>query len=414
MLKNILKVLFGNIFSKLYPFLVLNLIGIYISTNAVGVYAFYITITTVSIAFITGGIVPILVRYLAVESEDETIPKIQILDISIGLAIMLTFLVSVILILFKGILLDIETKDMNFFVISIILTIIGLVMSTLTKSAMIGLKDYNKLVILDVFLTIMSMLGLVFTYIISEFNNLKYFLQLSTILALLNGFLSLIYYLYIRNIYYLPYEIKNSTIKRLFYFGWPALLSALMFSPVLLLGKFLLESNQGLDAVGKFELVFQWATMLLIVTGVISNLALPDMASLINCKAKMYKVYRKYIKINLSISFIMGLIIFVFYYLNKVGWIGIFPAAKEISYFQLILVLITALLISIWSIQTKICAVFEQQLMVTKINSIWIIICILLMSLIIPRYGVDGMIVSIVISWIVLVGTFFVWNKRFL
>lgn len=62
MLKNILKVLFGNVFSKLYPFLVLNLIGIYISTSAVGVYAFYITITTVSIAFITGGIVPILVR----------------------------------------------------------------------------------------------------------------------------------------------------------------------------------------------------------------------------------------------------------------------------------------------------------------------------------------------------------------
>lgn len=414
MLKNILKVLFGNIFSKLYPFLVLNLIGIYIGTSAVGIYAFYITITTVSIAFITGGIAPILVRYLAVVSENEGISKIQILDVCIGLAMILTFLVSVILLFFRRNIFNVEVEDIDYFIILTIVTIIGLVMSTLTKSAMMGLKDYNKLVGLDFFVTIVSMLGLIFIYIISEFNNLKYFLKLSTVLALLNGFFSLIYYLRIRKIYYFPYEIKNSTIKRLFNFGWPALLSALMFSPVLLLGKFLLESNQGLDAVGKFELVFQWATMLLIVTGVISNLALPDMATLINHKDKMYEVYKKYIKINLSVSIIMGLIILVFYYLNKVGWIGIFPAAQEISYFQLILVLITALLISIWSIQTKICAVFEQQLMVTKINSIWILICILLMSLIVPKYGVDGMIFSIAISWIVLVGAFFVWNKRFL
>lgn len=414
MLKNILKVLLGNVFSKLYPFLVLNLIGIYISTSAVGIYAFYITITTVSIAFITGGIAPILVRYLAVVSENEGIPKIQILDVCIGLAVILTFLVSVILLVFRRNILNIEVEDINYFVILTILTIIGLVMSTLTKSAMIGLKDYNKLVGLDFLVTIISMLGLIFTYIMSEFNNLKYFLQLSTILALLSGLLSLIYYFSIRKIYYLPYEIRKSTIKRLFDFGWPALLSALMFSPVLLLGKFLLERNQGLGAVGQFELVFQWATMLLIVTGVISNLALPDMASLINNKAKMYDLYRKYIKINLNISFIIGFLILVFYYLNKVGWISLFPAAKEISYFQLILVLLTALLISIWSIQTKICAVFEQQLMVTKINSIWIVTCILLMILIIPRFGVDGMILSIVISWSVLVLVFNVWNRRFL
>lgn len=414
MLKNILKVLFGNVFSKLYPFLVINLLSIYIDTGAVGVYAFYITITTVSIAFITGGIAPILVRYLAVDSEESNIPKIQILDVSIFFATVLTLLVSIILALFGDNWLNFSaTKDIKFFIIFIILTIIGLVISTLTKSAMVGLREYNKLVGLDLFLTIVSMLGLIFTYIISGFSNVKYFLQLSTILALLNGLVSFIYFLAIRRIYYLPYKIKTSSIIRLFHFGWPALLSALMFSPVLLLGKFLLEKNHGLEAVGQFELAFQWATMLLIVTGVISSLALPDMASLVNHKPKMEVMYKKYLKINIVISLILSFLVFVFFYINRNGWINFFPAAKEISYLLLLLVLITALLISIWSVQTKVCAAFEQQLSVTKINSIWIIICVILMALVTPVYGVLGMMFSITISWCILIGVFFVWNKRF-
>lgn len=411
MLKNILKVLFGNIFSKLYPFLVLNLLGIYINTSAVGVYAFYITITSVSVAFITGGIAPILVRYLAVDSEEKYIPKIQILDFSILLATILTILVSVILIFFGDKWLGFNVIDLKFF---IIFTIIGLVISTLTKSAMVGLRDYNKLVGLDLVLTFFSMLGLIITYIISGFYDIKNFLQLSTILALINGLLGLIYFFAIRSNYYIPYKIKTSTIKRLFHFGWPALLSALMFSPVLLLGKFILENNYGLEAVGKFELTFQWATMLLIVTGVISSLALPDMASLTNSKIKMHEVYTKYLKINIIVSLILSVLIFLFFYINRIGWLSFFPAAKKISYLELTLVLVTALLISIWSVQTKVCAAFEQQLSVTKINSIWIITCMSLIILVTPSYGVVGMMFSIVISWCILVTVFFIWNKKFL
>lgn len=411
MLKNILKVLFGNIFSKLYPFLVLNLLGIYINTSAVGVYAFYITITSVSVAFITGGIAPILVRYLAVDSEENYIPKIQILDFSILLATILTILVSGILIFFGDKWLGFNVIDLKFF---IIFTIIGLVISTLTKSAMAGLRDYNKLVGLDLVLTFFSMLGLIITYIISGFYDIKNFLQLSTILALINGLLGLIYFFAIRSNYYIAYKIKASTIKRLFHFGWPALLSALMFSPVLLLGKFILENNYGLEAVGRFELTFQWATMLLIVTGVISSLALPDMTSLTNSKIKMHEVYTKYLKINIIVSLILSLLIYLFFYINRIGWLSFFPAAKKISYLELTLVLVTALLISIWSVQTKVCAAFEQQLSVTKINSIWIITCMSLIILVTPSYGVVGMMFSIVISWCILVTVFFIWNKKFL
>lgn len=411
MLKNILKVLFGNIFSKIYPFLVLNLLGFYIDTSAVGVYAFYITITSVCVAFITGGIAPILVRYLAVDSEEKYIPKIQVLDFSILSATILTLLVSVILIFFGDAWLDFNIIEMKFF---IIFTIIGLVISTLTKSAMVGLRDYNKLVGLDLILTFFSMLGLIITYIIGGFYSIKYFLQLSTILALINGLLSLIYFFSIRRSYYIPYKLKINTIKRLFHFGWPALLSALMFSPVLLLGKFVLENNHGLEAVGKFELTFQWATMLLIVTGVISSLALPDMASLITSKIKMREVYTKYLKINTIVSLILSLLILLFFYMNRMSWLNFFPAAKNISYLELILVLVTALLISIWSVQTKVCAAFEQQLAVTKINSIWIITCMSLIVLITPSYGVAGMMFSIAISWCVLVAVFFIWNKKFL
>lgn len=411
MLKNILKVLFGNVFSKLYPFLVLNLLGIYINTSAVGVYAFYITITSVSVAFITGGIAPILVRYLAVDSEENYIPKIQILDFSILLATILTILVSGILIFFGDKWLGFNIIDLKFF---IIFTIIGLVISTLTKSAMVGLRDYNKLVGLDLILTFFSMLGLIITYIISGFYDIKNFLQLSTILALINGLLGLIYFFAIRSNYYIAYKIKTNTIKRLFHFGWPALLSALMFSPVLLLGKFILENNYGLEAVGKFELTFQWATMLLIVTGVISSLALPDMTSLTNSKIKMHEVYTKYLKINIIVSLILSLLIYLFFYINRIGWLSFFPAAKKISYLELTLVLVTALLISIWSVQTKVCAAFEQQLSVTKINSIWIITCMSLIILVTPSYGVVGMMFSIVISWCILVAVFFIWNKKFL
>lgn len=413
MLKNILKLLFGNIFSKLYPFLILNIIGVYLNTSAVGVYAFYIAITSIAIVFITGGISPVIVRYLAVKPDGNEIKKIEVLDFSICTALILTFLVLSSICLYGGGWFQFDYNNLDFFIYYILLTIIGLVFSTLIKSTLTGLRLYNYLLVLDLLIAFISFLGLVVTYLLSGYNEIEDFLKLSTILAIINGFLSFALLFYFRIKFYSSYVIRFNVIKKMFNFGWPSLLSALIFSPVLLLGKFFLEKSHGLEAVGEFELTFQWATMLLIITGVISGLALPDMASVIDSKKQVKDFYRKYLKINIIVSILMGLFIYIFIYLNKIDFIEFFPIAKEISNLLLILALITALFISIWSIQTKVCAVFEKQLSVTKLNFIWIILCIFLMFFLIPIFGVEGMIISISISWFVLIVIFHIWNKRF-
>tara|TARA_Y100000296_G_scaffold86617_1_gene127005 strand:+ start:713 stop:1999 length:1287 start_codon:yes stop_codon:yes gene_type:complete len=415
---NVIKVLLGNVFNKLYPFLILNLLAVTVGVEAAGGYAIFVSVSSVAIIFINGGVGPILVRYLAVPAGFDNIGKKSVLKFSYCVSILIILFLSVGIYLFGSDFFSIEISgvDDETFVFLIVSFLIGQAIVSLAKSSLLGLREYNALMLYELVLTIVNLGGLVVAYFSVGLESLKVYLYLSTLLSVINGLMSLFWIVRINKSVAGQNGVGLSlvNIKRLLGFGIPSLANALMFTPVLLMGKLILEHNYGLTAVGKFELAFQWATIVLIVTGVVSSLALPELTVLLSDYSKLKKVYRQYVIVNVVISISLSVLLFVLFYFNRTGFFEFYAVANEIEYEVLFLALVMALFISVWSIQTKVFAVYEKQLWVTGLNLVWAMLCGVLVVAFVPKYGVLGFVSSISAAWLALVLVFFWFNYRFM
>lgn len=413
---NILKVLAGSVFNKLYPFLILNMVAITVGGESVGGYAMFISVSGTAAIFITGGVGPILVRYLAAPEEANFISKQKVFDFSISVSTAIIIFLSAGIYFLGDKLFSFEVSDVSaeLFSILVIIFLVGQSVVSLAKSALIGLRRYSFLMVYEFVLTIISLSGLVFAFIFFGFSSLKVYLFVSAILSAVNGCLSFLLIFRIRRSVGQESELglNSIKIKRLFGFGVPSLVNALMFAPVLLIGKFVLESTHGLAAVGQFELAFQWATMVLVVTGVVSSLALPELSVHLRDKEKFKLIYFQYIIVNVVISVSLGFLLVFFFYLNRSGILDFFSVVHQIEYNLLFMALITSILISVWSVQTKVCAAYEKQFWVTKLNLVWALVCGSLVVFFVPKYGVLGLMVSVTVSWLFLVIIFIWFNGR--
>lgn len=415
---NVLKVLLGSVFNKLYPFLILNLVALTIGAEAAGGYALFISISGAAAIFITGGVGPVLVRYLAAPVEVDCVSKKSVIDFSVfSSAVIVIFLSALIYILVSRVLtIDIPSVSSDLFAVLVVAFLVGQSIVSLTKSALLGLRKYNTLMFYELVLTIINLGGLVVAFFYFGLSSLDVYLGLSALLSLINGLLSVALVVHIRSrvVERSDPDLSLLIIKRFVCFGVPSLANAIMFTPVLLVGKFFLEHYHGLAAVGQFELAFQWATMVLIVTGVVSGLALPELAVHLNSYSKLKATYFQYLLLNVGISLCLGSLLVLFFYLNRSGVFDFFSVVHQIDYAVLFLALITALLISIWSVQTKVFAVYERQFWVTSLNLIWAILCGALAVIFVPEYGALGLMTSITASWLALVLVFFWFNYRFM
>jgi len=415
---NIFKVLVGNVFNKIYPFVVLNLLAITVGPEAVGGYAIFISISGVAAIFVNGGVGPVLVRYLAAPITSGGIGKKAVIDYSVCLSIVSYLLFSFFTYLFLSKFSKIEIPDVSseLFSFLLIVYLAGQLSVSLAKNILLGMRRYTALMQCELLFTLINFGGLIVALACDWLYGLYGYLYLLTIFSVVNGVFSAALVVHARVGSSDGSDSGLSAVekRRLLGFGIPSLVNAIMFTPVLLIGKFALEHYHGLAALGEFELTFQWATIVLIVTGVVSSMALPELTAHLADYFKLKATYYKLLVINFVISFFLGFFLII---LLKVGRnLGVegYAFLHQIDDVVLFLVLITAVLISVWSVQTKIFAAYERQLLVVRLNILWALACTLFVMIFVPTYGVVGLAFAVSISWLFLVGVFFVFVNRFI
>lgn len=417
MIKNLIKLLFGTVFSKIYPFLILNLIAMTSEQSSVGAYALFLSIANLGLLIITGGLNPLLSRFLSIEYGDDSNKKTAVLTFSLTFSVVTFVIFSIIIIFLPSEFIGLKsikesTPNVVFF---ILLYLAGNSFWSVARFVLIGLKEYTVLLKLDIANSIIA-LGMLSTfYIYSDNLSLIKFFTLTTIISIFNGILGLIvfikYYLYLKieNPRKLTIADSSDFTKYLI----PSLVNALMFTPVLLFGKVVLENHHGLASVGVFELAFQWATIILLVTGATSTISLPDLSGLINNKNKFWTTYQKYINLNFVLSLALSSILISVVLFDGLTEYRILPKNYDLDHHILLFSLVTSILISVWSIQVKVAAAFKRQYIASKLNLIWVVCSLSFTLLLIPSYGALGLIASTSFSWLILVIVYFFYNKSY-
>ena len=416
LIKTILKVLIGNTFSKLYPFVILNLLAIYNGSEEVGAYAIFLSLANSGILFISGGLNSLLGRYLSIKDDEGIKKKKSALIFSLVFAMVMfaLYIILIEIIYFFTDTLKVISNDVKYIVICVIIYIYGQACLALYKHALTGLRNYNKILNADMLISALSIGTLIFVLAFYPAFDLKVVIYLTTAIGFISGVIGCtgLYRCYsILN--KKKFDINKADLTKEFIsFSIPSLISSMMFTPILLLGKFVIEAHHGLETVGIFELSFQWATVVLMVTGVISTISLPDLANNIDSKFDFNRIYKKYILVSLSASAFLSISLIIAFLINEHTTFNYIPSNYEIELPILLMALASSVLISVWSIQVKVPAAYNMQLTATKINSIWVFFTLIGIYAFVPLYGALGFMISITLSWAILVIIYSSYNKK--
>lgn len=319
MIKKILHssifLLIANILGRLSIFVANILAARLLPQEVFGQYTMLRSTVTMFENIITGSVGPIIIKRTAQSSikttEELSITLVSIFFINISIAISLSILLfinsSYIIETYFVLTPYIETG----FKISLLLLIASILSITLQK-IFIGLEYYKKSALLSLYI---SLISIVFIWIM--INYFQFFGILYGILFyfLLDFIVKFIFLKKQHKLFTFDYNKILIEIKYFFSFSYPLLLAIIVSSISFWYARVLLvKQTNEYSELAIFDAAYQWLTIIMIITGATTSVALPMLSKIskINLKDDEISIFKINFIINILIASFIAIIFITF------------------------------------------------------------------------------------------------------
>ena len=344
-LSSSLWLLIGNTIGRVAMFLANIFAARMLSQEAFGQFAMIRnTISTIE-GLISGTLGSTVIKQVAQSShqEKEDLPYILstifILNITIAVTISIFIFFGANFIVERFLLNNTNLVNALYIGIFILITT---TFSTLMQNILIGLEEFKKLATLSIITSSIS-IPMIFILI--------YFFQFYGALfgvVFYFGFDFVIKYLYYKKLKYIlifRYSEFKKYISYIFFFSTP-----LFFSIIINLFSFwylrilVINESNGFKEIAIFDAAYQWLTVIMIITGATTNVALSMLSKKNNSKI---------FYINLLINFLISLIFAIFFILFSETIMLIYGENYADGYFILIILSITSIFFTLSAVYNK-------------------------------------------------------------
>ena len=344
-LSSSLWLLIGNSIGKLAMFLANIFAARMLSQEAFGQFTMIRNTISSIEGLISGTLGSTVIKQVAQSSHEEKENLPYILSTIFILNIIIAFIISIFIFfgadfIVEKFLLN-NTNLVNALYIGIFI-LITTTFSTLMQNILIGLEEFRKLATLSIItssITIPMIFILIyfFQFYGALFGVVFYF-----------GFDFVIKYLYYKKLKYIlifRYIEFKKYISYIFFFSTP-----LFFSIIINLFSFwylrilVINESNGFKEIAIFDAAYQWLTVIMIITGATTNVALSMLSKKNNSKI---------FYINLLINFLISLIFAIFFILFSKTIMLIYGENYADGYFILIILSITSIFFTLSAVYNK-------------------------------------------------------------
>ncbi len=344
-LSSSLWLLIGNSIGKLAMFLANIFAARMLSQEAFGQFTMIRNTISSIEGLISGTLGSTVIKQVAQSSHEEKENLPYILSTIFILNIIIAFIISIFIFfgadfIVEKFLLN-NTNLVNALYIGIFI-LITTTFSTLMQNILIGLEEFRKLATLSIItssITIPMIFILIyfFQFYGALFGVVFYF-----------GFDFVIKYLYYKKLKYIlifRYIEFKKYISYIFFFSTP-----LFFSIIINLFSFwylrilVINESNGFKEIAIFDAAYQWLTVIMIITGATTNVALSMLSKKNNSKI---------FYINLLINFLISLIFAIFFILFSETIMLIYGENYADGYFILIILSITSIFFTLSAVYNK-------------------------------------------------------------
>lgn len=344
-LSSSLWLLIGNSIGKLAMFLANIFAARMLSQEAFGQFTMIRNTISSIEGLISGTLGSTVIKQVAQSSHEEKENLPYILSTIFILNIIIAFIISIFIFfgadfIVEKFLLN-NTSLVNALYIGIFI-LITTTFSTLMQNILIGLEEFRKLATLSIITSSIS-IPMIFILI--------YFFQFYGALfgvVFYFGFDFVIKYLYYKKLKYIlifRYIEFKKYISNIFFFSTP-----LFFSIIINLFSFwylrilVINESNGFKEIAIFDAAYQWLTVIMIITGATTNVALSMLSKKNNSKI---------FYINLLINFLISLIFAIFFILFSETIMLIYGENYADGYFILIILSITSIFFTLSAVYNK-------------------------------------------------------------
>ena len=344
-LSSSLWLLIGNSIGKLAMFLANIFAARMLSQEAFGQFTMIRNTISSIEGLISGTLGSTVIKQVAQSSHEEKENLPYILSTIFILNIIIAFIISIFIFfgadfIVEKFLLN-NTNLVNALYIGIFI-LITTTFSTLMQNILIGLEEFRKLATLSIITSSIS-IPMIFILI--------YFFQFYGALfgvVFYFGFDFVIKYLYYKKLKYIlifRYIEFKKYISYIFFFSTP-----LFFSIIINLFSFwylrilVINESNGFKEIAIFDAAYQWLTVIMIITGATTNVALSMLSKKNNSKI---------FYINLLINFLISLIFAIFFILFSKTIMLIYGENYADGYFILIILSITSIFFTLSAVYNK-------------------------------------------------------------
>ena len=344
-LSSSLWLLIGNSIGKLAMFLANIFAARMLSQEAFGQFTMIRNTISSIEGLISGTLGSTVIKQVAQSSHEEKENLPYILSTIFILNIIIAFIISIFIFfgadfIVEKFLLN-NTNLVNALYIGIFI-LITTTFSTLMQNILIGFEEFKKLATLSIITSIVS---------IPTIFMLIYFFKLYGALfgvVFYFGFDFVIKYLYYKKLKYIlifRYIEFKKYISYIFFFSTP-----LFFSIIINLFSFwylrilVINESNGFKEIAIFDAAYQWLTVIMIITGATTNVALSMLSKKNNSKI---------FYINLLINFLISLIFAIFFILFSETIMLIYGENYADGYFILIILSITSIFFTLSAVYNK-------------------------------------------------------------
>ncbi len=344
-LSSSLWLLIGNSIGRLAMFLANIFAARMLSQEAFGQFAMIRNTISSIEGLISGTLGSTVIKQVAQSSHEEKENLPYILSTIFILNIIIAFIISIFIFfgadfIVEKFLLN-NTNLVNALYIGIFI-LITTTFSNLMQNILIGLEEFRKLATLSIItssITIPMIFILIyfFQFYGALFGVVFYF-----------GFDFVIKYLYYKKLKYIlifRYIEFKKYISYIFFFSTP-----LFFSIIINLFSFwylrilVINESNGFKEIAIFDAAYQWLTVIMIITGATTNVALSMLSKKNNSKI---------FYINLLINFLISLIFAIFFILFSETIMLIYGENYADGYFILIILSITSIFFTLSAVYNK-------------------------------------------------------------
>jgi O-antigen/teichoic acid export membrane protein len=293
-----------------------------------------------------------------------------------------------------------------------ILILIGSSILSITSGILVGFEIYKSILKTTIYSSLVSLP--IFLYLILQYKLIGSLIAIG-IYFLLD---SLFKFLYIKK-HLLDYNIhciKKETIYSILKFSFPLFLSALFMLPAIWYSKILLLKLgfTYLD-IASFEASFQWLTIIIIITGAVTNVSLPIFSTMfINSTRKELK---KALILNLSINLLISLLMTIIIIFMAKYIMMLYGNDFSDDNILLIILTISSIFMSLIGVLNKFLISINKRWYILLISIIWTIVFLIYCFILIPENGAKGLAYAYLYSYIVtfflyLVSVYYLNNKE--